>query len=454
MSNKIKKIILLAGDIIFLYVSLYITLLLRYGRIPDQQIWDKHFLPFTLIFVVWILVFFVYDLYNLRLAANRTNFYRSSLHSFVTAGLISVIFFYVSSHANITPKTNLVIFIVVFALIFFLWRNLYYLAIRSYLPKENVAIIGFNRQSRFLISEINNNPHLGYKTTFILDPFAENEKNNNDIPVFNNVSGLHELIAKKNVNTLVLATDPATSEKLRNLLFSALHLKINFHSLPEFYENITGKVPIEAINKMWFLQNLSEGGKKWFDLIKRIYDLIIAIVILVITSPLWVVIALAIKLDSREPVFFKQNRAGQYGKPFRIIKFRTMSTENNDHAPTQEKDKRITVVGSFLRKTRLDEIPQVLNIIKGEMSFVGPRPERPELIKELEQRIPFYRERMLVKPGLTGWDQISGEYHSPNIEDTIKKLQYDLFYIKNRSVYLDLSIILKTISTIVSKAGR
>lgn len=454
MSNKFKKVILLIGDVIFLYTSLYVTLFLRYGQTPDQATWDKHLLPFTLIFAVWVLVFFIYDLYNLRLAANRANFYRSSLRSFVTAGLVSIIFFYASSHANITPKTNLAIFIVVFALIFFSWRNLYYIAIRSYLPKENMAIIGFNRQSRSLISEIDNNPHLGYKISFILDPFAEKKNNNNGIPIFNNVSGLHELIAKKNVNTLVLATDPTSSENLRNLLFSALHLKINFHSLPEFYENITGKVPIEAINKMWFLQNLSEGRKKWFDLVKKIYDLAAAFIILIITLPLWAVIALAIKLNSRGPVFFRQVRAGQSGAPFKIIKFRTMSTENNDHTPTREKDKRITAVGSFLRKTRLDEIPQVLNIIKGKMSFVGPRPERPELIKELEEKIPFYRERMLVKPGLTGWDQISGEYHSPSTEDTLKKLQYDLFYIKNRSIYLDLSIILKTISTIVSKAGR
>ncbi len=131
-----------------------------------------------------------------------------------------------------------------------------------------------------------------------------------------------------------------------------------------------------------------------------------------------------------------------------------MTTKNNNYAPTQEHDKRITAVGSFLRKTRLDELPQVINIIKGEMSFVGPRPERPELIKKLEQKIPFYKERMLIKPGLAGWDQISGEYHSPTTEDTLKKLQYDLFYIKNRSIYLDLSIILKTLSTIVSKVGR
>jgi lipopolysaccharide/colanic/teichoic acid biosynthesis glycosyltransferase len=131
-----------------------------------------------------------------------------------------------------------------------------------------------------------------------------------------------------------------------------------------------------------------------------------------------------------------------------------MKTDDNDYHPTAEKDVRITALGNLLRKTRVDELPQLLNIILGDMSFVGPRPERPELIRKLEKQIPFYGQRMLVKPGLTGSDQISGEYHSPSYEDTLKKLQYDLFYIKNRSIYLDLSIILKTVMTVLSRSGR
>jgi len=131
-----------------------------------------------------------------------------------------------------------------------------------------------------------------------------------------------------------------------------------------------------------------------------------------------------------------------------------MYTNGNDYSPTEENDSRITSFGSFLRKTRIDELPQIINVLKGEMSFVGPRPERPELVTELEKKIPFYNERMLVKPGITGWDQISNEYHSPSFEDSLKKLQYDLFYIKNRSVYLDISIILKTISTVLTRSGR
>ena len=144
---------------------------------------------------------------------------------------------------------------------------------------------------------------------------------------------------------------------------------------------------------------------------------------------------------------------GKNNKIFKAIKFRTMREEGNDRRLTAANDSRITKFGSFLRKIRLDELPQVINVLKGELSFVGPRPERPEFIEKLEKAIPFYRERMLVKPGLSGWDQVSGEYHSPSYEDSLKKLQYDLYYIKNRSIYLDLSIILKTIATVLKGGG-
>jgi lipopolysaccharide/colanic/teichoic acid biosynthesis glycosyltransferase len=163
---------------------------------------------------------------------------------------------------------------------------------------------------------------------------------------------------------------------------------------------------------------------------------------------------LAIKMESRGPAFFKQKRLGQREKEFMMIKFRTMREEGNNKTMTTDGDKRITRFGNILRKTRLDEIPQVINVLRGEMSFIGPRPERPEFVVELEKQIPFYKTRLLVKPGLSGWDQVSGEYHSPSAEDTLKKLQNDLFYIKNRSLYLDLIIILKTIAAVLGREGR
>jgi lipopolysaccharide/colanic/teichoic acid biosynthesis glycosyltransferase len=178
-----------------------------------------------------------------------------------------------------------------------------------------------------------------------------------------------------------------------------------------------------------------------------------AVFLLAITLPFWPLLILLIRLESPGPALFTQARVGYLGKPFVIMKFRTMRTGDNDFGPTEPGDNRVTRLGNFLRKTRLDEIPQFFNVLAGSMSFIGPRPERPELVEELEQAVPFYRQRLLVKPGLSGWDQVSGEYHSPSVEDTYNKLQYDLYYIKNMSLFLDISIFFKTLVTVFRRAG-
>lgn len=452
MNNKPKKLILLLGDIGVLYFSLYLTLLIRYWAKPDEQLWQSHFWPFTVIFAAWLLIFYISNLYDLHLAVNNIKFFRATGRSLIIAGLLSAAFFYLNPQITIAPKRNLLIYIAVFAALFYLWRQFYNWSLKAYLPKNTIAIIGLNEQAKELINELQRKPHLGYNIAFIVDGIHETD-NINGIPIIKNFANLDKLIIDKKVATLVITSDPHQSPELRTSLFKCLPLKINYIWLPDFYEMITGKVPINAITQMWFLENLSEGNKVLFNFIKRAYDIILAVAILIATILFWPLIGLIIKLESKGPVFFKQTRSSKNAKPFTMIKFRTMSATNNDFSPTAEKDKRVTKFGAFLRKTRIDEIPQAINILKGEMSFVGPRPERPELIKELEAIIPFYQERMLVKPGLTGWDQISGEYHSPSREDTLKKLQYDLFYIKNRSIYLDLSIILKTIATVLARSG-
>jgi exopolysaccharide biosynthesis polyprenyl glycosylphosphotransferase len=299
---------------------------------------------------------------------------------------------------------------------------------------------------QFLIDK----PHLGMSISFII---GETNKNFSDIPIYKDINELKNLILKRKINSIILTSDPSQSNELRSLLFECLSLGINFIGLSKFYEDITGKIPVRVINKMWFLENLNEGDKKIFDWFKRLYDILFALLIFFLTLPFWPLIAIAIKIESKGPVFIAMTRLGKNKKEFKMFKFRSMIEEGNMRTMTLFNDPRVTKFGSFMRKIRLDEIPQILNIIKGEMSFVGPRPERPELAEELEKQIPFFKERMLVKPGVTGWDQISGEYHSPSYEDTLKKIQYDLFYIKNRSIYLDASIILKTITTILSKKG-
>lgn len=449
MNNNIKKLFLLGGDIIVLYFSLYLTLLLRYQSRPSSIIWETHIWPFTLVFVLWVLIFYISNFYSLHFATTNSRFFQRAGRSIAIASLFSIVFFYVTPNLSIAPKRNLFIFIIIFSLLFLAWRQFFNWLLKAYLPKIKVAFVGYNNLVSELIAEFKQKPHLGYEVGYIFDNSGEQI----DDHKFLNTQELNNFLNNKKIDILVLSDDPQHSGKLRSILFKCLYQKISYTNLPNFYELVAGKVSLDLLNQMWFLNNLNEGTKTGFDTLKRIYDFLLAFFILVVTFPFWLIIAIIIKLESRGPVFFISSRVGKNDSRFKLYKFRTMREEGNDHAPTIKNDRRITKFGMFLRKTRLDEIPQVINILKGEMSFVGPRPERPELASGLEKEIPFYRERTLVKPGLTGSDQISGEYHSPSREDSLKKLQYDLFYIKNRSIYLDTSIILKTIATVISRQG-
>ena len=384
------------------------------------------------------------------LAINDSDFFNRTIRAGFIAALLSIAFFYANPNIKISPKTNLLIYVFVFTFLFILWRRFFNWSLKSYLPKNKIAFIGKNNLVNELINTLRKNPQLGIKVAIL----AGNYENQMDgIKIIKDINNLDKIIKEKNINEIVLASNPQESDKLRSALFKCLPLKINFINISDFYESITGKVSLESLSQMWFLEKLNKGKREWQDLFKRFYDFVMALILLIISAPFWPFIALLIKAESKGPVFIKMKRAGQNGTPFKMLKFRTMREEGNMRTPTIKNDPRITKFGGFMRKTRIDEIPQIINILLNDMSFVGPRPERPELIQNLEKLIPFYNERTLVKPGVTGWDQVSGEYHSPSLEDSLKKLQYDLFYVKNRSLYLDLSIILKTIKTVLGRKG-
>jgi len=217
-----------------------------------------------------------------------------------------------------------------------------------------------------------------------------------------------------------------------------------------FYENLTGKIVAERL-RLWRL--VLADASRWARLYRRarrLLDVALASVIALLTSPLMLLTALAIKLESRGPVFYLQERVGLNNTTFRIIKFRSMRVDAEANGPVwaHEADSRVTRVGRWIRKRRVDELPQLFNIIRGEMSLIGPRPERPVFIKQLEQRIPYYSERHLVKPGLTGWAQVRYPYGA-SLEDAREKHQYDLYYIKNQSPMLDALILLETVRIVL-----
>jgi len=441
MTNRLKKLILLGGDLAILHLALFLTIVMRYRQDQWKLNWQNHWPSFLVIFIIWLLIIYINNLYNLNWRIRSRQFLSATVNTVIASSLFSIIYFYLNVQSNIAPKRNLLIFIIIFVFCFFAWHSLYRFLLRSFLPQNNLAIIGLNSLSEKLLKELANNPAASYNTALIFKGLEE-------------IEALASSVEEKNIHSIVVCDDFGNKEKLSQALFSCLPYKLNFFNYPDFYELLSGKVPIEAIGPDWFLANLKTGQKNYYNFFKWLFDLILALMIFIFTLPFWLLISLGIKITGRGPIFFKQTRLGEKEKEFKIIKFRTMRTENNNFAPTEEDDHRITRFGSFLRKTRLDEIPQVINILKGEMSFIGPRPERPEIISELEKKIPFYKTRLLIKPGLTGWDQISGHYHSSSLEDTYEKLQYDLFYLEHRSFYLDLSIILKTLATMMSRSGR
>jgi exopolysaccharide biosynthesis polyprenyl glycosylphosphotransferase len=439
MNSRLKKAILFIGDFASLFLALSMVLSVRYPQADFNSQLIRHLGPFSFVFIVWLIIIYVSGLYDLNLRVKGRRFFRGVLSATAMASLISIIYFYINVASNVSPRTNLVLFIVFFLIIFYAWRYLHQ-TISHAVPKTGLAIIGSNQKSLTIVEELKRNPSAGYQAELIIKSESE-------------FSELKTQVENGKIKIIVVCDDFSTSGTTDNLL-SLLQNRISVFSYPDFYELLSGKIPVEAISATWFLENLRENQKNYFNLFKRILDIIGAAADFLLSIIFWPLIAIIIKLESKGPVFIKQSRLGRRGIYFTLIKFRTMKEEGNDRTITVEHDKRITKFGNFLRKTRLDEIPQTINILKGEMSFIGPRPERPELAKELETSLPFYNTRLIVKPGLSGWDQVSGEYHSPTKEDTLKKLQNDLFYIKNRSLFLDTTIALKTVATILSRGGR
>ena len=452
-----RKIILLIGDLTLLYSALAITLWLRFSYI-NSELWYRHLMSFTVVFAVWVLVFFINGLYEIEKVQQGFKFYGTLVQNLVINTVLAIAFFYiVGDITGIKPQTILLILVGIFTIFFLLWRKIFYKLMSSDKLGSNLAIIGIHAESLSLAEEIIKKPQLGYKLKLIINPdsSAINEKINN-VDVSRDISEMRDKILEHEINTVVAINDPKYSPEVARYLFENIDLKIQYFNLTDFYEKITGKIPVSSLERHWFLENITQKNQQWFNISKRIIDILMASFFGLLSLLILPFIALAIKLESKGPLIYKQKRVGLNNKVFTVYKLRSMAknAEKNGAQWAKENDSRITKVGKFIRKTRIDEIPQFINILKGNMSFVGPRPERPEFLTTLKEEIPFYNERHLVKPGLSGWAQISFPYGA-SVDDAKQKLQYDLFYIKNQSIALDISIILKTINTVFNKSlGR
>ena len=451
-SRRPRQLLLLLVDIGVFFLALFLALLIRYRGMFAPALWWPLVNSFLPSWILWIVAFYTADLYNIDSDFDEFRFVGKLFGAVVVGGLLSALIFYLNN-SSVNPKTILALYTGFLFVLLWAWRFFFGRVSQVYLPRRATAFVGIDETVVEVVSMIETNDHLGYDAAAFLDetgtapaPFRKRTVKSREAFV--------KAVKERGVSLVVVADESSLSEKTRSALLDLIDRPVRFIRLPEFYEHYLRKIPIGTINDLWFLENIDLRAKARYGVIKRGFDIVASLVLFIAALVPWVFIALGTKLTSSGPVLFRQRRLGKSGKAFDILKFRTMRMDRNDYAPTEANDPRVTGFGNLLRKFRLDEIPQLVNILVGEMSFIGPRPERPELAVNLEKSIPYYRQRLLVKPGITGWDQVSGEYHSPSVKDTYKKLQYDLYYVKNMSILLDVSIFFKTIMTMLRRKGR
>lgn len=441
-------VILLLGDISVLYVSVWVTLAVRHFAIPSAETVGVHLVSFSLLFLIWFVVYFLSGLYG-----RYTVLFRKQLPNIIFAAqainmVIAALFFFLIPIFAITPKTVLFIYLFVSTALLFFWRVYMYphLQIRR---EIGAVLVGTGQELTELAEVVNRDPVYPLEFRAIVHPeLADDESTKKTVS---------ELIQKGSVSTIVADMGNHALDKLLQFIYDLTFVEraAVFLDVRRLYQEIFERVPLSLIDDRWLLRYVSLSPHTIYDTFKRILDIVFAIVLGVLSLILYPFIALAIWLEDRGSVFITQERVGFRGHPVLIRKFRSMTgnDKGNDVLLTKHD---VTKVGGFLRRTRLDELPQLWNVLIGDLSFVGPRPELPALVAAYRQTIPHYNLRHLVKPGISGWAQIKHDghgHHSIQIEPTREKLAYDLYYIKERSLWLDFYIALFTLRTIVSKKG-
>lgn len=437
---KLKQAILFLGDIAILYASLLLTLFFRYGDITNQVL-SIHLFPFTIIFSLWILIFYIAGLYELR-SFNDIEFNKKFWSALAISAVLTIVIFYLAPGFGIAPKTNLFIFLVIFGLTGYLWRNIFNNVVQAGAPANRILLIGYNKTAEELVDHLSKNPQLGYDIKFWMKEGLQDKE----------LEHLAQIIIANKINMIVVPAHIKKNSKAAKLIYKNLVLGIEVVNLADIYEVIFQKIPLAELEEVWFLENLAKRHRI-YEVLKRPFEIGVAILTGILTLPLAILVAIFIKLVSRGPIIYSQTRTGKNDAEFTIYKFRTMRVDAEKNGPQWAKkdDKRVIPLGNLLRKSHLDEWPQLWNLLKGELSLVGPRPERPEFIKTLQKDIPYYDLRHLIRPGITGWAQINYRYGA-SLEDAYEKLQYDMYYLKNRSIILDILIVIKTLRLLFTSA--
>jgi len=444
-------LLLLLGDLIGLILAFNLANWLRLGSLLGLP------LDILLPIAVLVLALYVLDCYSVQTqvagmrAAPRT-FVAVLLGAVVTAAAIYASGLWGSGNSTVGRGVMPVAY-----LIFAVWAPIWRLYAARYqhlqAGKARWLVAGTSEKAARLFRDFQK-AHAEAELSFLSD-----DSPNPDDPLPGVIGTLDDLetVLRQEWSGVIVAPISPLSEGLIQRLMKARFSGLRVYDLSDFYEQRWFKVPVMHTQRGWLL--FAHG----FDLLhsalalrlKRLLDIVVSVILLIACAPIMIIVAIAVRLESRGPALFRQTRTGLNGKEFEILKFRSMYVGAEKAGPqwASAQDPRVTKSGRLLRVLRLDELPQLMNVIKGEMSFIGPRPERPVFVRELEKQIPFYDLRQLVRPGITGWAQVMYTYGA-SMDDALEKLQYDLYYIKNYSLLLDFAILLKTLRVVMLGRGR
>ena len=440
---------LIVGDIVVYLFSLIVALAIRYGTIPSKTLVMVHLPSFSILFAIFILVTFSAGLYDKQVAFIRQQIQGLLLRGQIINVFIGAAFFYLAP-VGIAPKVNLIIYFIVSTAMLFLWRIVMF-PVLSISRKQKAILVGTGEDIKDLFDEVNSRDRYGLVFKNHIDP---------NVSVDETVKRISQAVKESEASIIIADLHNKTIESAMPFLYSLVFSGIKIIDAGKLYESIFDRIPVSMVGERWLVENSSTslGNRKIYDLLKRLIDIIVSFVGGIISLVFYPFIILAIKLEDKGSIFIVQERIGSNGKLIKIIKFRSMSGNDNGKYDSNGATKLyVTKVGKFLRVSRLDEIPQFWNVLRGDLSLVGPRPELPRLVEIYNKEIPYYNARHLVKPGLFGWAQIYHEahpHHSVATEDTKDKLSYDLYYIKNRSLLLDTKISLRTMQILMKRAGK
>lgn len=414
---------------------------------------------FYLLPFLWVIL--LVELYDIHRAGDWTATVRGvAAATLIGVGLYLLLFFYFTDPPrSLLPRRGVAGFFIAAPVFTLMWRFLYIRIFTAPAFMRRVLLVGAGKAGETLIKVVNDLwPPPFYLVGIIDDDPNKAEKEIDGYPVLGASDQLLSLIREEQVSDVVVAISGEMQGSTFQVLLDAQESGVEISRLPAIYEELMGRVPIRLLETDWILRSFIDHRRvsEFYELGKRIIDILggfIGVMLMFITLPF---ISLGIMLESGRPVFYTQTRAGRGAQDYRIYKYRTMYQDAEADGQPQwakEDDERATRFGRILRKTHLDELPQFINVLRGEMSLVGPRAERPELVEMFQQHVPFYRARLLVKPGITGWAQVNSGYAS-TIEETVIKLEFDLYYIKHRNLLMDLVILLRTPFTVFGLRGQ